>query len=118
MRNLHRFAWLTLVSVICSILVGYIFLSGNLTIAQSAKINSPEIRGVWLTNVGKNTNNQIVLYNQEYLDYAIKEIRESNFNTIYPSVYQGGYTLYESEVMRKLFGEDKRTFEKSKDHYR
>jgi len=91
-------------SFICTAIMSYVFLLFNPTFAQDVKTDTPEIRGIWLTNVNSN-----VLYNnekcsddsKECLGNAIKEIRNFNLNTIYPTIYQGGYTLYPSEVMKK-----------------
>lgn len=104
MKNSRRFMLRIFASFICTAIMSYVFLLFNPTFAQDVKTDTPEIRGIWLTNVNSN-----VLYNnekcsddsKECLGNAIKEIRNFNFNTIYPTIYQGGYTLYPSEVMKK-----------------
>jgi len=58
-----------------------------------------EIRGVWLTNVDSD-----VLFSQNSLRNAIRRLERLNFNTIYPTVWNGGYTLYPSSVAQKTFG--------------
>jgi uncharacterized lipoprotein YddW (UPF0748 family) len=58
-----------------------------------------EIRGVWLTNIDSD-----VLYRRDRLQSAMKKLRELNFNTIYPTVWNCGYTLYPSQVAQKLVG--------------
>ncbi|PSB00588.1 glycoside hydrolase family 10 protein [Merismopedia glauca] len=58
-----------------------------------------EIRGVWLTNIDSD-----VLYRRDRLQSAMKKLRELNFNTVYPTVWNCGYTLYPSEVAKKLVG--------------
>jgi uncharacterized lipoprotein YddW (UPF0748 family) len=106
MKNPRRFMLRILISFICTVLIAYSFLSFNATFAQT---DPPEIRGVWLTNVNSN-----ILYNnekcsddsKECLGNAIEEIRKFNFNTIYPTIYQGGYTLYDSEVMKTYLKEN------------
>jgi uncharacterized lipoprotein YddW (UPF0748 family) len=64
------------------------------TVAQS------ELRGVWLTNVDSD-----VLFSKDRLEEAIDRLVGLNFNTIYPTVWNGGYTLYPSEVAKAWIGE-------------
>jgi uncharacterized lipoprotein YddW (UPF0748 family) len=75
---------------------------GNKSLPKSDKPRQQrikEIRGVWLTNIDSD-----VLYRQDRLQSALKKLRELNFNTIYPSVWNCGYTLYPSEVGKKVIG--------------
>ncbi|BBA79293.1 hypothetical protein RGRSB_0756 [cyanobacterium endosymbiont of Rhopalodia gibberula] len=58
-----------------------------------------EIRGVWLTNIDSD-----VLFSQENLSEAITTLSQFNFNTIYPTVWNGGHTLYPSEVSQPITG--------------
>jgi uncharacterized lipoprotein YddW (UPF0748 family) len=58
-----------------------------------------EIRGVWLTNVDSE-----VLYSKDSLREAIRRLERLNFNTVYPTVWNGGYTLYPSQVAKQTFG--------------
>jgi uncharacterized lipoprotein YddW (UPF0748 family) len=51
--------------------------------------NTPEIRGVWLTNVDSD-----ILYSSKHLTSGLQRLKSLNFNTIYPTIWQGGYTLY------------------------
>ncbi len=59
-----------------------------------------EIRGVWLTNIDSQ-----VLFNPQLLRSAIEELGALKFNTVYPVVWNWGYTLYPSQVMRQVMGE-------------
>ena len=52
-----------------------------------------EIRGVWLTNIDSE-----VLFSKDNLRDGLRRLERLNFNTIYPTVWNGGYTLYPSEV--------------------
>lgn len=61
--------------------------------------NSNEIRGIWLTNVDSD-----VLFSTQRLQQAINRLRRLKFNTLYPTVWNGGYTLYPSKVAEKSFG--------------
>lgn len=58
-----------------------------------------EIRGVWLTNVDSD-----VLFSRDNLRNAIRRLDRLNFNTLYPTVWNGGYTLYPSQVAKAAFG--------------
>jgi uncharacterized lipoprotein YddW (UPF0748 family) len=64
-------------------------------IAQPKKI----IKGVWLTNVDSE-----VLYNDKELAKAIEQLSQMNFNTLYPTIWNDGYTLYPSKIAQKYTG--------------
>lgn len=56
-----------------------------------------DIYGVWLTNVDSE-----VLFSRENLQSAIQELSSMGFNTLYPVVWNSGYTLYPSKLTKKL----------------
>ena len=58
-----------------------------------------ELRGVWLTNIDSD-----VLFSRQNLNNAIATLDSLNFNTIYPTVWNWGYTLYPSFVAGKVTG--------------
>ncbi|MGK7897368.1 MAG: glycoside hydrolase family 10 protein [Xenococcus sp. (in: cyanobacteria)] len=58
-----------------------------------------EVRGVWLTNVDSD-----VLFSTENTTNAIVTLAELNFNTLYPTVWNWGYTLYPSAVAKQEIG--------------
>ena len=60
-----------------------------------------EIRGVWLTNVDSD-----VLFEPEKTAEAIALLDKANFNTLYPTVWNWGYTLYPSPVSAKFTGRE------------
>lgn len=70
-----------------------------IALAQS-KLPVTELRGVWLTNVDSD-----VLFSRDKLDRAIQRLAKLNFNTIYPTVWHEGSTLYPSAVAKNSFGE-------------
>lgn len=76
----------------------------HLPLMAMAQLSSPlptsELRGVWLTNVDSD-----VLFSREQLEQAIDRLVGLNFNTIYPTVWNGGYTLYPSKVAEAWIGE-------------
>ncbi|MGL5873459.1 MAG: glycoside hydrolase family 10 protein [Xenococcaceae cyanobacterium] len=61
--------------------------------------NSAELRGVWLTNIDSD-----VLFEKENISQAIDNLAKLNFNTIYPTVWNWGHTLYPSEVAQRVVG--------------
>ncbi len=58
-----------------------------------------EVRGVWLTNIDSE-----VLFSPENTTNAIADLAELNFNTLYPTVWNWGYTLYPSAVAKQVIG--------------
>jgi uncharacterized lipoprotein YddW (UPF0748 family) len=58
-----------------------------------------ELRGVWLTNIDSN-----VLFSSQSVTDGIQRLSQLNFNTIYPTVWNWGYTLYPSKVAERVTG--------------
>jgi uncharacterized lipoprotein YddW (UPF0748 family) len=58
-----------------------------------------ELRGVWITNIDSN-----VLFNRDQLTNAVQQLAAVNFNTIYPAVWNWGYTLYPSAIAQREIG--------------
>jgi uncharacterized lipoprotein YddW (UPF0748 family) len=67
--------------------------------SQSVQNQSAEIRGVWLTNIDSD-----VLFERQRLADAIDTLSQLNFNTLYPTVWNWGHTLYPSEVAERAIG--------------
>lgn len=59
-----------------------------------------EIRGVWLTNVDSE-----VLFESKTLTKSINVLSKLNFNTLYPAVWNWGYTLYPSDIAQSATGQ-------------
>lgn len=59
-----------------------------------------ELRGVWLTNIDSD-----VLFDRDRLTGALQRLRSLNFNTVYPTVWNWGYTLYPSRVALREIGQ-------------
>jgi uncharacterized lipoprotein YddW (UPF0748 family) len=72
--------------------------SGGRNIAITA--SSTEVRGVWLTNVASS-----VLFAPWGVNQAINRLSQLNFNTLYPVVWNRGYTFYPSNVAQKVTGQ-------------
>ena len=59
-----------------------------------------ELRGVWLTNIDSD-----VLFSRQTLKDGIATLDDLNFNTLYPTVWNWGYTLYPSSVAEAVSGQ-------------
>ncbi|SKB12857.1 conserved hypothetical protein [Planktothrix sp. PCC 11201] len=77
-----------------------------LTIAEQYIVKPPiipvptgELRGVWLTNIDSD-----VLFSKNTLTNALNLLAECNFNTVYPTIWNNGYTLYPSVLMERFTG--------------
>jgi uncharacterized lipoprotein YddW (UPF0748 family) len=85
--------------VTCLTIVLGIYHPGWTAPATSAMNPKSEIRGVWMTNVDSD-----VLFDRLKLTNAIQTLSQLNFNTIYPAVWNWGYTQYPSAVMQREMG--------------
>ncbi len=72
------------------------FIGGVLATTTGA--TSP-VRGVWLTNVGSDA-----MMTRAGLEQVIARCKAVGINTIYPVVWNRGYTLYHSPLMEREFG--------------
>lgn len=59
-----------------------------------------EVRGVWLTNTDSK-----LLHSRESIQKGFHKLRQLGFNTVYPVVWQRGFTLYPSSVAASFIGE-------------
>ena len=75
---------------------GFCFLN---PLPVHSQLPKSEIRGVWLTNIDSD-----VLFSPQNTENAIASLQELNFNTLYPTVWNWGYTLYPSQVAEKVTG--------------
>ena len=62
-------------------------------------VPAQEIRGAWLTNIDSQ-----VLFSRNSLESGLQRLASLNFNTVYPTVWNWGYTLYPSSVAQRTFG--------------
>ncbi len=69
------------------------------SINEAVSTGITAVRGVWLTNVDSK-----VLNSKEGIVEAVQACREMGFNTIFPVVWNKGYTLYPSATMKREFG--------------
>jgi len=63
----------------------------------NAQVPRQEIRGVWITN-----NDLNILKDRAKVQEAVTQLRELNFNTVYPVVWNAGYVMYPSQVAKDL----------------
>ncbi len=73
-----------------------LWLSASLPLAAQ----SPELRGVWVTNVASQ-----VLSSKPSIAAAMDSLKAAGLNAIFPVVYNNGYTLFPSFVMLGSSGE-------------
>lgn len=59
----------------------------------------PELRAVWMTNVDSQ-----VLLSKESVKEAMERLSRLNFTTVYPVVWNKGYTLYPSPLLKQVVG--------------
>ncbi|MEO0645760.1 MAG: family 10 glycosylhydrolase, partial [Cyanobacteria bacterium J06650_10] len=71
------------------------------TFTPLSTITAPntELRGVWMTNIDSD-----VLFSRTKLEQALDQLADLNFNTVYPTVWNWGYTLFPSRVAERVTG--------------
>jgi uncharacterized lipoprotein YddW (UPF0748 family) len=77
----------------------YIAKVGN----QSPDNAKTELRGVWLTNIDSD-----LLFSTQKVTSALQRLKQLNFNTVYPTVWNWGYTLYPSPIAKRAMGVEAR----------
>ncbi|MBE9237357.1 glycoside hydrolase family 10 protein [Anabaena aphanizomenioides LEGE 00250] len=98
-RVIHRcFSFLICLGFIFSLTIFPI--SSTSIVSQKTSFLTTEVRGVWLTNVASG-----VLFVPWGVERAINQLAALNFNTIYPVVWNRGYTFYKSKVAESIIGE-------------
>ncbi|MEA5554243.1 glycoside hydrolase family 10 protein [Anabaena cylindrica UHCC 0172] len=89
------FAAMVVLSMVAVVMLS-LPLNAQTAIPQRA---TSELRGVWLTNIDSN-----VLFERDRLQKSLQTLDDLNFNTVYPAVWNWGYTLYPSKVAAKVIG--------------
>ncbi|MEG4630375.1 glycoside hydrolase family 10 protein [Microcoleus sp. AR_TQ3_B6] len=101
MIKLHKWQRiLGLIVVFAIALTSSAILSPRLLAQTPPQTPTTELRGVWLTNI----DSEVIFSRNNIID-AVNRLDKLNFNTIYPTVWQGGYTLYPSEAAQRVFGQ-------------
>lgn len=96
MLKLHRLKSQFVLVIALGFCLVMMLQSGSTQPLRTAKT---ELRGVWMTNIDSN-----VLFKREVLTAALQNLKTLNFNTVYPTVWNWGYTLYPSPVAQKVIG--------------
>ncbi|MEH2453467.1 glycoside hydrolase family 10 protein [Nostoc sp.] len=88
-----------LLPLLCLVSFVAVFLLNSFapTVAQLPPQPRQEIRGVWLSG-----NDFSVFRNRSQVLAAMSQLRQLNFNTVYPVVWNDGYTQYPSAIMQKM----------------
>ncbi|MDZ7962127.1 MAG: glycoside hydrolase family 10 protein [Aulosira sp. DedQUE10] len=94
-RKQALFAIIVTLSMVASMMLSFPLNAQNLPGRSPAS----ELRGVWLTNIDSD-----VLFERDRLKQSLQRLSELNFNTVYPTVWNWGYTLYPSKVAATAFG--------------
>src|SRR5579883_13440 len=97
-NNKRFFALVVMLSMISVVMLSFPLSAQNTPLF--AQPQASELRGVWLTNIDSD-----VLFNRDRLKNALHRLKELNFNTVYPTVWNWGYTLYPSQVAQKTIGQ-------------
>ncbi|KOP23484.1 hypothetical protein AMR41_25955 [Hapalosiphon sp. MRB220] len=94
-RNLAFFAVVVTLSMVATMMLSFPLPAQNLPIRSQ----TAELRGVWLTNIDSN-----VLFERDRLKSALQNLQQLNFNVVYPTVWNWGWTLYPSKVAQTVIG--------------
>jgi uncharacterized lipoprotein YddW (UPF0748 family) len=68
-------------------------------IVQTGKLGSQELRGIWMTNLGA-----ALMYYTTRTDEVAATLARHRLNTLYPAVWNRGYTLHPSPVAKRVSG--------------
>jgi uncharacterized lipoprotein YddW (UPF0748 family) len=86
-------------ALICRALPETASLIPDQYIPGKPEVSRSEIRAVWLTNIDSDA-----MFSRDRLNTAVQDLAQLNFNTIYPAVWNWGYTLYPSQVAKQAIG--------------
>lgn len=99
LRQKGRSVLLMALGLTIALVVHLPFIAAAQSTPATTAIDNSELRGVWLTNIDSD-----VLFSKSKLEQGIQRLASLNFNTIYPTVWNDGYTLYPSAIMEKWTG--------------
>nr|WP_241829365.1 glycoside hydrolase family 10 protein [Desertifilum tharense] len=98
MNTIQRFFRLAL-ALVFGMAIALLVHAPRAVVAQSPPTPVTELRGVWMTNIDSD-----VLFSASRLSDALQRLKQLNFNTVYPTVWNWGYTLYPSAVAQREIG--------------
>ncbi len=84
---------------LCRALPNLAALVPDRSVAGTPKPQLSEIRGVWLTNIDSD-----VMFSRDRLTKTVQELADAHLNTLYPAVWNWGYTLYPSATAKQAIG--------------
>ncbi len=97
-QNRGFFAFFVVLSIVATVMLSSPLCAQNTRLFPHSQTS--ELRGVWLTNIDSD-----VLFDRDRLKGALQRLKQLNFNTIYPTVWNWGYTLYPSQVAQNVIGQ-------------
>lgn len=69
--------------------------------SHSDEADSEPVIGVWITNIDSK-----IMFSDQMIAEGMETLAGLGFNTVYPVVWNDGYTLHPSDVMTDIFGEE------------
>lgn len=105
LKSVRRSRWPFLGLFLCSI--GLVVMLWQAPIVSRGAVTSVELRGVWMTDIGA-----ALMYYTTRLDEAIAHLAKLRLNTLYPSVWNGGATLYPSAIAGRASGNSAKLWRK------
>jgi uncharacterized lipoprotein YddW (UPF0748 family) len=101
-----RWAWRNKIAVYLTALLTTLgLILSPQSISKIMPNPTQELRGVWLTNIDSD-----ILFSRDRLKKGIRRLANLNFNTVYPTVWNWGYTLYPSKVAEAAVGTPQRLY--------
>jgi uncharacterized lipoprotein YddW (UPF0748 family) len=91
--------------------LGLVFLSFGLIVffwqapVVPSQADFSELRGVWMTNIGV-----ALMYYTTRLDDVVANLSKHHINTLYPAVWNRGYTLHPSPIAQQAGGIERDPF--------
>jgi uncharacterized lipoprotein YddW (UPF0748 family) len=102
----YRWTWRHRIAIYLTALLATLgLILSPQAISKTVPAPSQELRGVWLTNIDSD-----VLFSRDRLKKGIRRLANLNFNTVYPTVWNWGYTLYPSPVAAAAIGTAQRLY--------
>lgn len=89
-------------SYIVFIIAASLFILMSCSKPEKTTEKEPVI-GVWLTNIDSD-----LMFSEKAIAEGMEKLSRLGFNTVYPVVWNDGYTLHPSEIMVEYFGEEYR----------
>ncbi|MBD1914037.1 MULTISPECIES: glycoside hydrolase family 10 protein [unclassified Leptolyngbya] len=98
-QSFRRLSLFFLSLLICALVVAQPWEAMR-AVAQRVPASAPtELRGVWLTNIDSS-----VMFSRRNLRNGMQRLARLHFNTVYPTVWNWGYTLYPSPLAEQVIG--------------